>query len=1109
MKKMVSILLTFLFVVSVPIGTYYAQTAGSILPYSNAATGTMQTATAADADGAVENDLDTTPSDASVSDMAEKDISSEVGIVINADRTVTLTGSGLNDAAVWYLFSEYGKEFPEADILNAGNKKQCLNLIDNTETVNPADSGYAYRPFRIYAWEERNGMPAGDFASKDCLAVISISVAEAEALTGISAADEGITYKKGEVIVAYRKGTTRTDAELSANLSASVGTTEINGDTLLAAEISGETLVDDTGNEPMAVLQVEKGKKVVQAVAELLQNPEVKFAQPNYLYGFSDIGNEATETVGGDSAAGDSFNVQSTTVNDPYATSSNAYYQWQLERYDSSSEKTLGADCFDAWDVVRCGNSANPVGVAVLDTGCRVSHEDLKDNIAGAYNAFNAEENTGSTSDVTDNVGHGTHVCGIISARTNNGIGGSGVSYNAKIIPVKICDDSSGYSISESTAILGYEYVIANAKKYNIRVINNSWGGEDSETYVDTGKEWKDLALMKQIDAANEAGILTVCAAGNSYKVMPYVNYPSDYPTCVSVINLERAKDSDGRYLAERYSVNSGSNYNLPDHQVKNISAPGTDIWSTGNSNDRGYRLDTGTSIASPVVAGVAALVFTANEMLSPDECKSILYDTARDLVYSRGSENATEGWDVYTGYGEVDAAAAVKAASGYPEIAVSFETNGGSHVDTKYVYYKGKITKPADPVKSGYDFSGWYSNKALKQGWDFDNDTVTKSIKLYAKWTPVSYAISYDLAGGNLAAGTANPETYNIETASFMLKNPVKSGYMFKGWSGTALTGTENTTVTVSKGSTGARAYTANWTEQNAGRTLPVSFETNGGSHIAVQYVNYKGKISKPGNPVKSGYDFSGWYGDETLTTVWDFDNDTVTESIELYAKWIPVSYAISYDLAGGNPAAGTANPETYNIETASFTLKNPVKNGYIFKGWSGTDLKGAENTTVTVPKGSTGARVYTAGWTRHYSGGSFSDGGGFYRGVIAYGGSRWVSVIVAATATVPAHIVWKLRYANGGYAANTWEKVNGDWYYFDADGNMMTGSVTVGNAVYYLNPANGAMMSGWVRIGTDWYYFMDAAHATAAQPYGSLVRNGKTPDGYTVDRNGRYVGF
>ena len=165
--------------------------------------------------------------------------------------------------------------------------------------------------------------------------------------------------------------------------------------------------------------------------------------------------------------------------------------------------------------------------------------------------------------------------------------------------------------------------------------------------------------------------------------------------------------------------------------------------------------------------------------------------------------------------------------------------------------------------------------------------------------------------------------------------------------------------------------ALTVQWTVP----TYTVTLNTNGGTinNGNVTEYTYGVGAALPTDVTRTGYTFKGWYDNEGLT------GDPVTAicstetgNKKYWAKWEINQYTITYDLAGGT---AEGNPNTYTIETGAFTLKNPTKSGYTFTGWSGTGLDGENNMTVTIPKGSTGERRYTAHWRYNGGGGSSSS--------------------------------------------------------------------------------------------------------------------------------------
>ena len=283
-------------------------------------------------------------------------------------------------------------------------------------------------------------------------------------------------------------------------------------------------------------------------------------------------------------------------------------------------------------------------------------------------------------------------------------------------------------------------------------------------------------------------------------------------------------------------------------------------------------------------------------------------------------------------------------------QYTITFDTDGGSEVAPITQDYGTAITAPADPTREGYTFTGW--DTAIPATMPAHNMTIT------AQWTVNQYTITYDLDGGT---AEGNPDTYTVETDAFTLKNPTRPGYTFTGWSGTGLTGEDNLTVTIPKGSTGNRSYTAHWSLN----TYSITYDLNGGtaSGNPTSYTVESATITL-NQPTKTGYTFTGWSG----TDLTGEDNLTVTIPAgstgdrSYTAHWSLNTYSITYDLDGGT---ASGNPDFYTVESAAITLNQPTRIGYTFTGWSGTNLTGEDNLTVTIPTGSIGNRSYTAHWS------------------------------------------------------------------------------------------------------------------------------------------------
>ncbi len=353
----------------------------------------------------------------------------------------------------------------------------------------------------------------------------------------------------------------------------------------------------------------------------------------------------------------------------------------------------------------------------------------------------------------------------------------------------------------------------------------------------------------------------------------------------------------------------------------------------------------------------------------------------------------------------------------------LNYELAGGSVATANpanYTIESAAITLN-NPTKNGYTFSGWKLNgegDAMMEVTIAAGSTGNKSYT--ATWTPIEYQIALTLDGGS----AENPATYTIESEAITLNNPTKTGHTFKGWKlngeGDALM-----EVTIAHGSTGDKAYTATWQINQ----YTISFNSNGGTEVDAIKQDYASEVTAPDDPTRTGYTFAGWTPavPETipaenieLTAQWTINQYTITfnsnggtevdaiqqnyasevtapanptregytfagwdaeipatipaQNVTINATWTAIVYTLSYNLDGGDVAE--ANPTNYTIESETFTLNNPTRDGYDFLGWTGTGLDAATE-SVVIATGSTGDRSYTATWGKKSFTVSITGGG------------------------------------------------------------------------------------------------------------------------------------
>lgn len=353
------------------------------------------------------------------------------------------------------------------------------------------------------------------------------------------------------------------------------------------------------------------------ALRRLESTPGVRFAEVNRTL--------RTQMVGGFRSAPESYRTAA-AVNDPKyrpPTGTSLPGQWGLDMIKAPA----------AWDTTM----GAAVTVAVIDTGIDLEHEDLAGNLA-----TNLGANFVDSGPPLDDFGHGTHVAGIIGAIANNQIGIAGVAPQVKLMPVRVLGVDGG---TTAALIQGIDHAVAKGAK----VINLSLGSSQASR-----------AEQEAINRAIARKVTVVAAAGNEALSGNPLNYPAALNGVISVGALGRLP-VNGAMLLGRAEYSCFNPY-------VTLSAPGSDILSTvprqlGNPASKGgaYAYASGTSMAAPMVSGVAALILSRHPDWTPAKVLEALRSSASPNGLMRVPGDASSGYDAnFFGAGMIDASLAV-----------------------------------------------------------------------------------------------------------------------------------------------------------------------------------------------------------------------------------------------------------------------------------------------------------------------------------------------------------------------------------------------------------------------------------------------------------------
>ena len=285
-------------------------------------------------------------------------------------------------------------------------------------------------------------------------------------------------------------------------------------------------------------------------------------------------------------------------------------------------------------------------------------------------------------------------------------------------------------------------------------------------------------------------------------------------------------------------------------------------------------------------------------------------------------------------------------------EYTITLDTNGGPVVSPIKYTVEDLFTLPYI-LRPGYEFAGWtldgsgmlpFTPLIIYPG-------TTGDLHYKAEWRLAEYTITMDLDGGS----GQEKVVYTITDEEFELPTPTRNGYEFVGWTGEDIT-TPQTSVIIPKGSTGNKAYTANWQVIE----YTITLDTNGGPVVSPIKYTVEDLFTLP-YILRPGYEFAGWTldGSGMLPFTPLIIYPGTTGDLHYKAEWRLAEYTITMDLDGGSGQEKVV----YTITDEEFELPTPTRNGYEFVGWTGEGIT-TPQTSVKIPKGSTGNKAYTANW-------------------------------------------------------------------------------------------------------------------------------------------------
>lgn len=444
-------------------------------------------------------------------------------------------------------------------------------------------------------------------------------------------------------------------------------------------------------------------------------------------------------------------------------------------------------------------------------------------------------------------------------------------------------------------------------------------------------------------------------------------SYTANFAKTIFTITIENGSDDDGRVIPVEY----GDVFVKPADPIKDGYTFTKWVDEDGNDFDFDEEIKANHTITAVFTANTYTVNYNANGGVGTMDSQSFTYDEdAKALsksLFTKENYNfygwslVKDGDRVYTDEQEVrnittDANGVVTLYAVWQSKAkVYVEFDDGTNTNTVQITKNEKVTKPADPIKDGHKFLGWFAPEATVS-FDFDNTKISENITLTAKWEKKTYAVTFtDYTNHNLVEGLTKLYEETVSASELPVLEDT-ADYKFAGW---ALNGTKLDETNLPLTVTGPVFLSALWTER-----LTVTFNTDNGEDDTIVEVLSGDKVTEPTfTPEKAGWSFSKWVDEDG--NEFNF-NTEITSSITIKAEYTKENYTITYN-SNIDGVSFDGYTTSFDVETPTFTVAAPTTPaGYVFKGWSGTGITGLTLDPIEIAVNSTGSRTYTANFNK-----------------------------------------------------------------------------------------------------------------------------------------------